>query len=364
MSPSLRTPAAQRQRHLARMAGRVREVCRDALTTGELVDNLLPTFDEALGTSGIILGGADPTTAVMSTATRVAGLPDEMASPWMQNEAFEDDFNKFVELHRSSVGATTIHRSTQDNPMLSSRYRLNRRMGFGPEMRITFSSGRDCWGIASFVRDHNDDDFDEIALKWVDDLRPEIAAGLQHSMNHRLPEFREHTPGVVTLDLEGRVTSVTSEARTLLGDLWMCSIEGLNGSDVPGEVHMVAALARAQGTATAGLARTRMRGRSGRWITVHGEPTFTTDGEPTGVALVIEQSRPVDVLPIVLASYGLTPRERNVFAEMTHGQTASEIAERLFISHHTVRDHFKSIFSKTGTNSRGELMALLFQHHV
>lgn len=366
MPQPTRTPAALRHRHMTRVAGRVREVCRDSLTTNELIDNLLSPLDDALGVSGIILGGADPTTAVMSTATRVEGLPDEMAPPWMQNEAFENDFNKFIQVHRTATGAVTLHRSTQENPLLSSRYRLNRRMGFGPEMRVTFSSGPDCWGIASFVREVDDTDFDDIALRWIDDLRADIAEGLRRTMNHRLPEFQDHSPGVVIMNLEGEVTSMTNGARTLLNNLWMCSIEGLAETQVPGEVHMVATLARAQGLGVVpkNSARTRMRGRSGHWITMHGETMFNTDNEPTGVALVVEQSRPVDVLPIVLATYGLTQRERDVFAEMTSGQTAGEIAERLFISQHTVRDHFKSIFSKTGTTSRGELMSLLFQHRA
>lgn len=47
---------------------------------------------------------------------------------------------------------------------------------------------------------------------------------------------------------------------------------------------------------------------------------------------------------------------------MFGGQSSADIARRLFISEHTVRDHIKSILGRTGTTSRGELMSLLFNH--
>lgn len=40
-----------------------------------------------------------------------------------------------------------------------------------------------------------------------------------------------------------------------------------------------------------------------------------------------------------------------------------EIADALFLSPHTVRDHVKSILSKVGVSSRGELVATLYLDH-
>ena len=49
---------------------------------------------------------------------------------------------------------------------------------------------------------------------------------------------------------------------------------------------------------------------------------------------------------------------------LSRGLSVKEIAAELILSVHTVRDHIKAIYDKTGVNSRGELVATLFSNHV
>lgn len=351
----------RRRRH--RAAKTVREACAEAASVVELVEGIRGPIGDALGVSGMVLGGTDPSSLIMSTATHVENLPHAMAAPWMHNEAFERDFNKFLGLHRSGSGASTLHRVTQGNPQLSPRYRLHEQLGLGPEMRVTFSSSDECWGVANLVREHGDPDFGEDGVEWIDELRAEIAAGLQRTIAAEVNEPEDRTPGVVMLDAECQIRALTAEARALLCDLWMCPVEVLDDF-LPGEAYMVATIARANGQRGAPdrVAKTRVRGRSGRWITVSGDCTMTPSGELSEVVLVIEPSRPTEILPLLVAAHGLTAREREVLTQMMGGESTAEIAPRLFISEHTVRDHIKSILSKTATTSRGELMSKLFQH--
>ena len=65
----------------------------------------------------------------------------------------------------------------------------------------------------------------------------------------------------------------------------------------------------------------------------------------------------------MIEAYGLSLREREVVRSLARGQSTPEIAASLFLSSHTVRDYIKSIFEKTGVNSRGELVAKLFADH-
>jgi len=68
--------------------------------------------------------------------------------------------------------------------------------------------------------------------------------------------------------------------------------------------------------------------------------------------------------PLRLALYGLTPREREVTRLLTRGATNEEIAQALWISRYTVKDHAKAVYAKLGVGSRAELTAKLFHDHI
>ena len=62
--------------------------------------------------------------------------------------------------------------------------------------------------------------------------------------------------------------------------------------------------------------------------------------------------------PTGLERYGITAREREIIELIREGKTNREIAERLFISVATVKDHNYNIFKKTGVRNRVELTNL------
>jgi len=53
----------------------------------------------------------------------------------------------------------------------------------------------------------------------------------------------------------------------------------------------------------------------------------------------------------------LTPREREVLAELVTGTDSRHLARRLVLSEHTVNDHIKAILAKTGAPTRPTLLA-------
>ena len=87
------------------------------------------------------------------------------------------------------------------------------------------------------------------------------------------------------------------------------------------------------------------------------------DSAPESVAIVIEPAKSSEIAPIIIEAYSLTTRERDVVGAIARGDSTQEIANRLFLSPHTVRDHIKTVFEKVDVSSRAELVAKLFAEH-
>ena len=58
----------------------------------------------------------------------------------------------------------------------------------------------------------------------------------------------------------------------------------------------------------------------------------------------------------------LTPRERDVLREASHGASAGQIARALHLSAGTVRNHLSSAIGKTGVQNRSEAAALALRN--
>jgi DNA-binding CsgD family transcriptional regulator len=61
----------------------------------------------------------------------------------------------------------------------------------------------------------------------------------------------------------------------------------------------------------------------------------------------------------VFERYGVTKRERQIVQQICLGKTNKQIAEELFISLQTVKDHTHRIYSKIGVNSRMQLVQMM-----
>ncbi|MFW6091620.1 MAG: LuxR C-terminal-related transcriptional regulator [Actinomycetota bacterium] len=343
------------------------EACRRPTDTTSLIDDVWAAMSEVVTADGAFISATDPATTIFASAALIENMPESMCAPFMENEFLVDDFNKFADLHRTRSGPSTLHRVTCDRPIRSLRYvEVNNAMGFGPELRATFSADGACWGVIDLLRERTAPDFDVADLEFVEAVAPILADGLRRSMLGALARSpaASGTPGVITLDERGRVASLTDQAVSLLADLNHGPIVTGSTFDLPGEAYVVAASARAQALGRpAPPAFARVQGRGGGWLTLRGDCSRSPDGRVESTVVIVERSRPSDVLPLVVAAYELSAREEEVLAELTTGRTTSEIAANLFISRHTVRDHIKSILEKTSTTSRGELLSRLFNLH-
>jgi DNA-binding NarL/FixJ family response regulator len=136
--------------------------------------------------------------------------------------------------------------------------------------------------------------------------------------------------------------------------------EGHATQPLPLAIRSVAAHTRRvpAGDAGAALASARVHTRRGRWVIVRGSLVG-----PDRVAVLLEAARPSELASATADACGFTDRERSVTDLVASGLSTNAIADRLFLSAYTIQDHLKAIFDKTGTSSRGELVARLFFDH-
>ena len=102
----------------------------------------------------------------------------------------------------------------------------------------------------------------------------------------------------------------------------------------------------------------RVRLVAGTWLTFRAA-RIGADRPPAerDVAVTIELSSPAERRTLFTRSHGLSARETDVVDLVAEGADTRTIAARLFVSEHTVQDHLKSIFAKTGTRNRRTLFA-------
>jgi DNA-binding CsgD family transcriptional regulator len=191
---------------------------------------------------------------------------------------------------------------------------------------------------------------------------PAIAEGVRRSLligEARDPDAPE-APGLLVLTERMEIESATPGTERWLSEL----PGGSYGGRLPAAVASVAerALRTALGREQPGeVAIARVLAESGTWVVLHGA-TLVGDGKRR-VAVIVEPAHPARITPLLMTAYGLTEREQEVTRLVLRAASTSEIAERLVVSPHTVQEHLKNIFEKTGVRSRRDLVGKVFFSH-
>ncbi|TDD60590.1 LuxR family transcriptional regulator [Kribbella antibiotica] len=178
-----------------------------------------------------------------------------------------------------------------------------------------------------------------------------LTTGLRRAQARTFTAAPQETPGgpaIVVLDADLRVRIRTPAA--------VEALEQLNPSEevIPAAAYnLAAALIAAEQGMPVGPAWSRVHLGSGRWITLRAA---RASGE-SDIVVSIEDSTPAERLEVFGLAHGLSPREREVLTELATGIDSRGLAERLVLSRHTVDDHVKAVLAKTGSATRGALLA-------
>ena len=338
------------------------DLAASGLSAQQLLEEAGREINRVVPSDGYFMSATDPETSLCMGGGVVHDLPHELCQPtWDYEFLVPDDYLKFVDVARSGRRVADLHDETGGRPERSARWReFAPATGFRAEVRSVFTAGGAIWGVAQFDRLGDAPRYSDEEKAWLDRVATVLAAGLRQALVTQPAQApASRGPGIVLIDGRGGVVSATREASA-----WLDEVDGLPYTNdaivpLPIEASSYAARVRSASDEAAALARTRLRTRTGVWLTMHASMLQGTDH----LALVIEPSKGSDVAPLIVEAYGLTQRELEVTRAIARGLGTAEIAGRLYLSPHTVRDHVKAIFEKVGVSSRGELVARVFADH-
>ena len=291
------------------------------------------------------------------------GIP-ELPPQWLIDEYYQDDVNKLVDVARSQRGISTLHEATGGDPTSSPRWHANMTLGGDQELiaALRIPSG-EVWGALGLYRDPGRPLFDDAEVAFVQAVAPFLAEGARRGLlvgEATDPEGPD-APGLVVLSANGEVESATPGV-----ERWLRSLPDgdWDAGRLPSSVLAVTgrALRTAQHPDQPGeVAVSRVLSRAGTWVVLHGASLVS--GDARRVAVIVEPAHPARIAPLLMSAYGLTEREQQVTRLVLQGNSTAEIAERLVVSAHTVQQHLKSVFDKTGVRSRRDLVGKVFFAH-
>lgn len=288
----------------------------------------------------------DPDTMLPSGALQYDKSPEIIRVLW-RNELLDGDVQSLAELARRPSPVAALSQLDAGSSANSPRVQqILRPAGLGDELRVMLRVGGSTWGLGVLCRELGSSDFDADERTLLAGIATDIAEGLRRGLSRRPdPDAASLLPGVVAFDLQGQVVSTTAEA---------ARTTALMSGDATSTLYAVAIGASHRDGASA-----RVRLTDGRWILLqggrmHGAP----DGSPQ-VSVVLAPAPQPDLTSVLLRLHALSAREREVADLLLRGRPTNDIAAQLYISHHTLRDHVKAIFTKVGARSRAELTALV-----
>jgi DNA-binding CsgD family transcriptional regulator len=300
---------------------------------------------------------ADPATLLFTRGVQDE-IPPETVPAFLQNEFMVEDVNQFADVAADPRGMHTMHAATGGDLSKSARFReILEPLGLGDELRIAFTDRTGVWGFVCLHRALDSQPFNESESALLNRVSPMIAQGIRTSIllaASRMEGEHPSVPGLVMLSEDMKYVGSNDAGRTWLDRF--DSADKVNG--IPSSFYVVAAALRGMPSGEPPRIRTLT---SAGWASVR--PSWMDISGERHIALLIEEPSAVELAPLIVSAYGLTPQQSRVVELVCRGSSTASISSELTISPHTVQDHMKAIFEKMGASNRRELVALLLAGH-
>jgi DNA-binding CsgD family transcriptional regulator len=327
---------------------RIERICTGGGDATGLRVRLLDEMRRAIGFDAYAFLLTDPETSV--GAAPLADVPCLPELPRLIRLKYLTRVNRWTAL--SDVGL--LRQATGGEPERSLLWReLLHRYDIGDVASVVFRDRYGCWGFLDLWRAGATAEFTAQDGRYLAAVAGSVTAALRGA---QAATFAEPSP---RLERAGPVVLLLSRELEVLGQTpetieYLRVLVPTDREPIPAAAYNVAAqlLANAAGVdANPPSARVHLAG--GRWLTLRAAAI----GADATIAVSIEDSSPSQRLSVFARAFGLSERERDLLSHLATGADTRQIAATLHLSEHTVQDHLKSVFAKTGSRSRRTLLS-------
>lgn len=343
-------------------ADRVRRMCEAATNSRALRIAVVAELRTAIGFDSYAWLMTDPHSWVGSSP--LADVPCLPALPKLIRLKYLTDINRWTALPPTGLDRLQARTSGELHNSLVWRELLH-RFDVIDVASLVFVDKFGCWGFLDLWRSRPSDPFSAGDAAYLRRLVKPLTEGLRRCQAATFTAgpgaalLTHADPAVLLLSGELDVVAQTGQAEQYLRML--VPPEGGRGPVPAGAYNVAAQLLAIEAGIDQHPPRARVHIAGGAWLTMQAARIAMTAADPSTtapaeIAVTIELTSPADRAAIYASSHGFTRRESEVLERLLAGADSRDLAHGLHLAENTVQDHFKSMFAKTGTRSRRQLI--------
>ena len=330
------------------------------LTDRELRREVLEVLGGALGFDAYVWLLTDPVTEVGSAP--LADVPCVTELPALIKAKYATPVNRWTTLARQASAAGLLTEAAGGDLARSRVWReVMSRYGVCDVASAVFADQYGCWGFLDLWRDETRGPYRGPDAEFLASLTAPLASALRQAQARTFVQpaaahRRDVGPVVLTLDDDLHIIGRTAASQAWLDVLLP---PGPSQQTVPASIYNVAAqLLATEAGLDDHLASARTHLADGFWLTLRAARLASgpRPGAPAGgggtIAVTIEEASAADRLDLFGRAFALSTREQELLSLLATGSDTRAMARQMSLSEHTVQDHLKSIFTKTGAHDR------------
>jgi DNA-binding NarL/FixJ family response regulator len=344
----------------ARARERIAAIATAAVDARSLRLETLAVLREVIGFDAHVWLLTDPVTAV--GAAPLADVPCMKELPSLIKAKYATDLNRWTVLQQASPVAL-LHAATDGDLARSRLWRdVLSRYAITDVASAVFADQFGCWGFLDLWRDDARQPFRAADAEFISSVVMPLTGALRRCQARTFiepatPHRRQVGPVVVTLDDDLSIASRTAASQAWLNVLLPPDPDERS---IPASVYNVAAqLVAAEEGVDEHPASARTHLADGFWLTLRAARLSADEREPeapvSGAAtlvVTIEEASAAERTDLFSRAFGLSAREHEVLGLLAAGSDTRAMARQMSLSEHTIQDHLKSIFAKTGAHDR------------